>query len=62
MAATVPVEGNENPLVEAAQRIGLEDGEEPAEQRATASAAEPRTGSFESFMSSFGSPARWAGR
>lgn len=57
----MPVEGNENPLVDAAQRIGMDPDEVAAEQNAAAT-AEPKVGSFEAFMSSFGSPGRWAGR
>lgn len=65
IAATVPVEkdGDVSPLLDAAKAIG-----EPAEDRhmtpsdRPGSVNEPAAGSYERFMSTFGSPARWAGR
>lgn len=66
VAATVPVEkaGDINPLLEAARQIGEEDD---SDDNMTAADRSPSTnengvGSYERFMSSFGSPARWAGR
>lgn len=65
VAATVPVEaaGDVNPLIEAAQNIGV-DARSDEEKTAAAqqNPNEPTTGSYERFMSTFGSPARWAGR
>lgn len=66
VAATVPVEekGADNPLLDEAQRIGEEsdvDERQRSDDRST-SVIDPRTGSFESFMGSFGTPQRWAGR
>lgn len=37
-------------------------GEHTADDTAHSDAAEPRTGSYEQFMSTFGNPKRWAGR
>ncbi len=62
VAATVPVEkeGDVNPLLEQAQTIGLDPSDEKKET--TPAKAEPKVGSFERFMSTFGNPGRWAGR
>ena len=62
VAATVPVEnaGDESPLLDAARVIGLEGTQKTEEHESTPN--EPQPGSFERFMTSFGSPARWAGR
>lgn len=62
IAATVPVEkaGDVNPLLEAAQNIG-----EKNDEKKTVAAKEPGEngiGSYERFMSTFGTPQRWAGR
>jgi hypothetical protein len=72
VAATVPVEkaGDMNPLLEEAQKIGLDGAAETEEGTAAATEAfDPenppmpsKVNSFEGFMGSFGSPARWAGR
>jgi len=76
IAATVPVEkaGDVNPLLEVAQNIG-EPAENDGEQKTTAARQNKSVNawehpelvdngdaSFERFMASFGSPARWAGR
>lgn len=63
IAATVPVEkaGDVNPLLESAKKIGVKDDDEN-ETVADRSPKENSNGSFERFMTSFGSPARWAGR
>lgn len=65
VAATVPVEkaGDVNPLLEAAQQIGMDarsDEEREAARKEIVN--EPKVGSYESFMSTFGNPQRWAGR
>lgn len=62
VAATVPVENptDTNELVEQAKRIGIPDNQpahDPQQQ-----AAEPKPGTYETFMSTFGNPMRWAGR
>lgn len=66
VAATVPVEkaGDVNPLLEAAQQIGQEprSDEEIEASRHEQRVNEPKVGSYESFMSTFGNPQRWAGR
>jgi hypothetical protein len=61
IAATVPVEkaGDVSPLLEAAKQIGEKDDDKTA---ADNTPGENGVGSYERFMSSFGSPARWAGR
>lgn len=63
IAATVPLEkeGDVNPLLEAAKTVG----DPPAKEDDAVKAAEPgdnNIGSYERFMMTFGSPARWAGR
>ncbi len=55
-AAPISVPGGGNPLYDAAREIGLT----PAD-KAEKSTVEPRDGTFERFMSSFGAPGRWAG-
>jgi hypothetical protein len=64
VAATVPVEkeGAKNALLDSAIKIGLEDEFDEEEQQQKKSPAEPEPGSYERFMMTFGSPARWAGR
>lgn len=59
VAATVPVDnpGESSPLLEQAQAIG----EAPSDKNDNADEGNPN-GSFERFMGSFGTPARWAGR
>jgi len=55
--------GDENPLMAEAMRIGQpQDETAQSDQPATRPVNEPNVGSFESFMSSFGAPGRWAGR
>lgn len=67
VAATVPVEkaGDVNRLLENAQNVGMSEAEiERLAELAEAEKATPKAnevGSFERFMSSFGSPGRWAG-
>jgi hypothetical protein len=73
IAATVPVEkaGDVNPLLDAAKSIG-----DPVEENSSTATAKKNTepfdpeappevdngdASFERFMTSFGSPKRWAG-
>ena len=58
--------GHGNPLLDQALAIGEDDSDD---ERLTADDAQtpapvvtPKTGSFERFMSTFGTPARWAGR
>ncbi len=55
IAATVPTESETNPLIEAAERIGIEDdgslGEAPT--------SEPPIGSYEQLVSIFGNPKAW---
>lgn len=62
VAATVPVEkaGDVNPLLDAAKEIGETPSDN--EQKAAEGPDENSIGSYERFMSSFGSPTRWAGR
>lgn len=62
VAATVPVDGD-NPLLESAQHIG-DPPDESTDDTKTAGTErpEPNPGTFEAFMSSFGSPRKWAGR
>lgn len=83
-AATVPVEreGDGNPLLDQAIRIGMSKAEREAADNKSGTAAEgaaqrtdqtrqadgritaqvdPKVGSFEAFMSTFGAPRRWAG-
>jgi hypothetical protein len=73
VAATVPMEkaGDVNPLLEAAQQIGMEgvqnaEGDDSKPNLDTFDPENPpipsKVNSFEGFMGSFGSPARWAGR
>lgn len=64
MAATVPVEsaGDVNPLLELAQQIGDETPDSDEEKPQPTPPGENNVGSFERFMATFGSPARWAGR
>lgn len=74
IAATVPVEkqGDVNPLLEAAQQLGDDSitGDHETQTPATDAAFDPENppmpdngvASVERFMSSFGAPARWAGR
>jgi hypothetical protein len=66
IAATVPVEseGDVNPLLEAARSIGEKTDENTTDpDRPTPTPpGENNVGSYERFMLSFGSPARWAGR
>lgn len=51
-----------NPLLEQAASIGQPaEPEERVEQPATAGPSEPNNGTYERFMLTFGSPARWAG-
>ncbi len=50
IAATVPVEGHDNPLMDAAREIGEPRTEEDAGDRKPA-APEPRVGSYEALMS-----------
>lgn len=61
MAATVPVEkkGDPNLLLQQAQQIG--EGVFGGNNDEAPSASDADNGSFERFMSSFGSPQRWAG-
>jgi hypothetical protein len=64
IAATVPVEkeGAVNPLLEAAKSLGdAEDERREDEPQRQQQPAENGNGSFERFMATFGSPARWAG-
>lgn len=55
MAATVPVEnaGDASPLMEAAQGIGGPP-DKSTQDKPVAATAEPKTGSYEAFMSTFG--------
>lgn len=55
VAATVPVEkaGETSPLLEAAREIGV-GPDKSTKDRPVAGTAEPATGSYESFMSTFG--------
>ncbi len=70
MAATVPVEkaGDSSPLLEQAMQVGdfadTTTGTDTAvlDRPEKPKVAEARVGSYEAFMSSFGTPARWAGR
>lgn len=62
MAATVPTENQENPLLDQAAAIGQPPSGEEKAASAQPPATEPKVGSYERFMSSFGSPSRWAGR
>lgn len=67
VAATVPVEqaGDVNPLLEAAKTIGdppTEDQEDMPDTDKRPAVNEPVVGSYERFMSTFGTPQRWAGR
>lgn len=58
----MPVDGD-NPLLDEAQRIGeLPDESTDEQTRPEPVRSEPNVGSYEGFMSSFGSPQRWAGR
>jgi len=57
----VESEGAVNPLLEAAEQIGRQP-DEKQQQGGGSNAADPKPGSFETFMASFGSPKRWAGR
>lgn len=55
--------GDVNPLLEAANKIGDENqqsDEQTAQQQP--GVVDPQPGTYERFMSSFGSPQRWAGR
>lgn len=65
VAATVPMEkaGDVNPLLEAANQIGLDHQQSDEEKAAAQDTAkgEPTTGSYERFMMTFGSPKKWAG-
>lgn len=54
--------GDVNPLLEAANKVGLEASDEEKQAEQSATTGEPNVGSYERFMSTFGSPARWAGR
>jgi len=54
--------GDVNPLLEWAKSIGEPASDEDETAATKASSTEPRVGSYEQFMSTFGSPARWAGR
>lgn len=65
----MPVEkaGDSSPLLEQAMQVGdfaAATGDTAVLERPEKKqqVAEPRVGSYEAFMSSFGSPARWAGR
>lgn len=55
-------------LAAAAGQVGgsaylpIEDPEEARQEQHNTSVNEPKVGSFEAFMASFGSPQRWAGR
>lgn len=65
MAATVPTEEKINPLLDQALAIGepaADTDQEPAPAEPELGQASNDNGSFERFMGSFGSPARWAGR
>jgi hypothetical protein len=65
VAATVPVEsaGDVSPLLEAAKTIGDPPTDEDDETTAAKPGVnEPVVGSYERFMSTFGTPQRWAGR
>lgn len=65
MAATVPVEkaGDVNPLLEQAQQVGVDEAsDQDVTARGRDTVNDPPVGSYERFMSSFGNPARWAGR
>jgi hypothetical protein len=72
IAATVPIEkeGAVNPLLEAAKTIGDSSDDKPAAPTKDNGPFDPEappevdngTASFERFMTSFGSPKRWAGR
>ncbi len=63
VAASVPVEkaGDVNPLLEAANQVGIDKSDEE-KQAEPAAQSGPQVGSYERFMSTFGNPARWAGR
>lgn len=70
VAATVPVEtkGDVSPLMEFASSIGempedTKNDEQPiSTDKQQTAVVDPNPGTYEAFMSSFGSPARWAGR
>lgn len=53
-----------NELLEHAKQIGEEDKtpEELEQARHEARVNEPKVGSYEAFMATFGNPHRWAGR
>jgi hypothetical protein len=63
IAATVPIEkeGDVNHLLEAAKSVGDPPGKEEQEAKPQ-ELNENGIGSYERFMTSFGAPARWAGR
>lgn len=64
VAATVPMDkaGDVNPLLEAANQIGVDASTDEEKEAAQATATgEPTTGSYERFMMTFGSPKKWAG-
>jgi hypothetical protein len=52
--------GDVSPLLDQAQLIGM-PGADKDDAPERGSTNEPTTGSFERFLTSFGSPARWAG-
>lgn len=65
--ALVGGEGEGNPLLEQAMQIGEAPTDETQrspdiEARAREAVVNPKVGSYEAFMSSFGAPKRWAGR
>ncbi len=64
VAASVPVEkaGDVNPLLEAASKVGMDDSSDEEKQADKSPSNEPAVGSYERFLSTFGNPARWAGR
>lgn len=57
----VETEGEASPLVAEAMAIGLAADESTTTSVTEPAAAGPNVGSYEAFMSSFGSPQRWAG-
>lgn len=62
-AATVQVEkeGDKNPLLESALKIGEDETDSDDNDAPAKPLNDPDVGSYERFMSTFGSSARWAG-
>ncbi len=54
--------GDVNPLLEMANKIGVDPSDEEKEAEAAKSNGGPAVGSYERFLHTFGNPSRWAGR